>query len=73
MIPGVRHANGAFGPPLMAMSRRTYIAGEFPNIPANLVRWIQSPTSMKPRTAMPDLGLTHQQATDVASYLDTLR
>lgn len=73
MIPGVPGAHGQFGPPLMWMARRTYIAGEFPNIPENLVRWVQSPTSMKPKTAMPDLGLTQQQATDVAAYLQTLR
>jgi cytochrome c1 len=37
------------------------------------VHWIESPTSMKPKTAMPDLGLTQTQATDVAAYLQTLR
>lgn len=73
MIPGIDHADGSFGPPLIAMSRRTYIAGEFPNVPQNLVHWIQSPPSMKPKTAMPVLGLAQQEATDVASYLETLR
>jgi len=28
---------------------------------------------MKPRTAMPELGLSEQQARDVAAYLYTLR
>jgi cytochrome c len=55
------------------MSRRTYIAGEFPNDPQNLVSWIESPPSLKPKTAMPVLGLSRQEATDVASYLETLR
>lgn len=73
MIPGIHGATGQFGPPLLAMSRRTYIAGEFPNIPVNLVHWVQEPTSMKPKTTMPDLGLTQAQATDVAAYLQTLR
>lgn len=73
VIPGIRHATGNFGPPLIAMSRRSYIAGEFPNEPSNLVHWIESPTSMKPKTTMPDLGLTQTQATDVAAYLQTLR
>lgn len=73
VIPGIHQARGNFGPPLIAMSRRTYIAGEFPNIPSNLVHWIQSPTSMKPKTTMPDLGLTQTQATDVAAFLQTLR
>lgn len=72
-IPGIRGANGVFGPPLMHFGRRTYIAGNFPNQPQDLVSWIMSPKSMKPKTAMPDLGLTEQQARDVAAYLYTLQ
>jgi cytochrome c len=71
-IPGIRGAHGVFGPPLIAMGSRTVIAGNFPNVPENLVHWVQAPTSMKPKTAMPDLGLTDQQARDVAAYLETL-
>ncbi|MGC2618387.1 MAG: c-type cytochrome [Acidobacteriaceae bacterium] len=71
-IPGIRNANGAFGPPLNAMARRSYIAGEFPNNPQNLTRWVMSPRSMKPKTAMPDLGLSNQQARDVTAFLETL-
>jgi cytochrome c1 len=55
------------------MGSRTMIAGDFPNMPENLAHWVQAPTSMKPKTAMPDLGLTDQQARDVAAYLETLR
>jgi cytochrome c len=72
-IPGIQNAKGVFGPPLNEWSLRSTIAGEFPNDPKTLVRWVQSPTSMKPQTAMPDLGLSEQQARDVAAYLDTLR
>lgn len=72
-IPGIRNANGVFGPPLRAFARRSYIAGNFPNDPNYLVHWIMSPPSMKPKTAMPDLGLSEQQARDVAAYLYTLR
>lgn len=72
-IPGVENASGVFGPPLLSMGRRTYIAGEFPNEPQYMVHWIQSPESMKPKTAMPDLGLSEQQAKDAAAYLYTLR
>ncbi|HEX5412613.1 MAG TPA: c-type cytochrome [Terriglobia bacterium] len=73
VIPGVRHAIGTVGPPLTQIARRTMIAGEVPNTPANMVRWIQSPRSIEPGTAMPDLGLSEQQARDVAAYLYTLR
>lgn len=72
-IPGIADAHGLVGPPLFFFSRRTYIAGELPNTPANLVKWIRSPHSVEPGTAMPELGLTEQQARDVAAYLYTLR
>jgi cytochrome c len=72
-IPGVDGANGVFGPPLYWMGRRTEVAGNFPNSPDMLTHWIQSPQEMKPGTAMPDLGLSEQQARDVAAYLYTLR
>lgn len=72
-IPGIRNADGVFGPPLRAFGRRSYIAGNFPNTPNYLVRWIMSPPSMKPKTSMPDLGLSEQQARDITAYLYTLR
>lgn len=72
-IPGIEGARGLVGPPLFFMGRRTMIAGELPNSPENLVRWIKSPQSVEPGTAMPTLGLTDQQARDAAAYLYTLQ
>lgn len=72
-IPGVQGAYGVVGPPLMFFGRRTYIAGELPNTPENVVKWIRSPQSVEPHTAMPNLGLSEQQARDVAAYLYTLQ
>jgi mono/diheme cytochrome c family protein len=72
-IPGIRGADGLVGPPLLLFGRRTYIAGELPNTPANLIRWIEDPPAIEPRTAMPALGLSEPQARDVAAYLYTLR
>ncbi len=72
-IPGISGARGVVGPPLMFFGRRTYIAGQLPNKPENLIRWIRSPQSVEPDTAMPNLGLTEQQARDVAAYLYQLR
>ncbi|HLK51298.1 MAG TPA: c-type cytochrome [Bryobacteraceae bacterium] len=72
-IPGVSDAKGVVGPPLMFFGRRTFIAGQLPNNPDNLVRWIRNPQSVEPDTAMPDLGLTDQQARDVVAYLYQLR
>ncbi len=73
VIPGVPNARGLVGPPLYFWARRTYIAGELPNTPDNLVRWIQSPPSVEPGTAMPILGVSEQQARDMAAYLYTIR
>lgn len=72
-IPGVENARGLVGPPLLWWSRRTFIAGEVPNTPENLVHWIRSPQSIEAHTAMPTLGLSDQDARDVAAYLYTLR
>lgn len=72
-IPGIKGANGMVGPPLILMGRRTYIAGELPNTPDNLVKWLMDPKSVEAGTAMPKLGLSNAQATDIAAYLYTLR
>ncbi|HJS91239.1 MAG TPA: c-type cytochrome [Steroidobacteraceae bacterium] len=73
MIPGIKDADGLVGPPLILFARRTYVGGEVPNTPPNLIRWIRDPKSIEPGTAMPTLGLNEQQARDVAAYLYTLR
>jgi len=71
-IPGVVGADGQVGPPLASFGRRTIIAGVLPNTPANLVHWLQSPQSVKPGDAMPDTGLTDQEANDAAAYISRL-
>lgn len=73
VIPGIYTARGLVGPPLFFFSRRTMIAGELPNTPENLERWLKDPKLIEPGTAMPDLGLTDQQTRDVTAYLYTLR
>lgn len=73
MIPGIKGADGLVGPPLTLFARRTYVGGELPNTPPNLIRWIRDPPAIEPGTAMPALGLNEHQARDVAAYLYTLR
>jgi len=73
IIPGIRNARGLVGPPLILFAERTMVAGEIPNTPENLVKWVQNPPSIEPNTAMPDLGLSESQAQDIAAYLYTLR
>jgi cytochrome c1 len=72
-IPGIQDASGLVGPPLVHFSRRTMVAGLLPNTPDSLVRWLRDPQAITPGNAMPNTGLTDQQARDIAAYLYTLR
>jgi cytochrome c len=72
LIPGVPNARGMVGPPLIYFARRTFIAGEVPNNTENLVQWVRFPQSIEANTAMPSLGLSDQEARDIAAYLYTL-
>jgi cytochrome c2 len=68
-IPGVREARGRVGPKLEGLREQIYIGGVLPNEPESLIRWIQDPPLHSPRTAMPNLGVTEQEARDIAAYL----
>jgi len=37
------------------------------------VRWLRHTKEVDPMTAMPELGVTEQDARDIAAYLATLR
>jgi mono/diheme cytochrome c family protein len=69
VIPGVRRATGRAGPPLTRWAERHYIAGSLLNTPVNMVRWLMDPPSMEPGTTMPALGVTAEEALDMARYL----
>ena len=71
-IPRVPGAYGQVGPSLEHIARRGYIAGLLPNLEAQMVRWLQSPQAVDPHTAMPDLGLSAEQARDIAAFLHEL-
>lgn len=72
-IPGVRGATGRVGPKLEDFSNQIYIAGQLANVPENLVAWLQDPDAFSPGTAMPDLGVTDEEARDIAAYLYSVR
>jgi cytochrome c2 len=72
-IPGVVDARGLVGPPLTQIANRIYIGGVLTNTPDNLIKWIQNPPDVDPRTAMPNLGVHETEARDIAAYLYTLR
>lgn len=72
VIPGIEGANGRESHPLFGFANRGDIAETVVNTPDNLVRWIQRPTEIRPRTRMPIMGVSEQEAKDIASYLYTL-
>jgi putative membrane protein len=72
-IRGVRGADGRVGPPLTGVRGRVYIAGYLPNEAGNLAAFIMNPPALRNPTAMPILGLSEQEARDIAAYLYSLR
>lgn len=55
------------------MGDRAYIAGVLPNTPDDMIRWLQDPQGVNPRTAMPDVGASEIDARDMTAFLFTLR
>ncbi len=72
-IPGIDQATGMVGPPLASIASRVYIAGVLRNSPDNMVEWIQHPQTIVPGNVMPDMGISHDDAREIAAYLHTLR
>ena len=70
-IPGISEAHGLVGPPLTNIRSRVYVAGMLENTPENLARWIHDPKSINDRTAMPNLGVTPRDASDISTYLNS--
>jgi|SRR5579871_426381 len=60
---------GHIGPPLGGFAERQYIAGMLVNAPSNAVAWIMNPRQFKPATAMPNLGVSSADASDMVAYL----
>lgn len=72
-VPGVPAARGTLGPSLAHVGRASYIAGHLPNRGDTLARFIASPQSLAPGIAMPDLGVSDEDARAMARYLASLR
>lgn len=71
-IPGIPGADAMVGPPLIEWADRQYIAGSLPNEPQFLIEWIRFPQTIEPGNAMPNLGVSEQEARDISAYLYTL-
>lgn len=73
IIPGVEGPQGSLGPSLEGVASRAAISNNVvQNTPQNLVQYIQQPASLNPESTMPPLGITPQDAHDIAAYLLTL-
>jgi len=72
VIPGIVGANHHVGPPLAGVGRRAFIAGVLPNTRENMVRWLLQPQQVDPLSAMPAMGMSEQDARDIAAFLATL-
>ena len=72
MIPGVTGSRVYVGPPLAGIADRALIAGKLANSSANMALWVRDPRHVEPATAMPALGVSEQDALDIAAYLHTL-
>lgn len=68
-IPGVAGADGRVAGPLGGLRERVYVGGVARNNADTLIRWIVSPQSLSPRSAMPATGISEAEARDVAAYL----
>lgn len=73
IIPGIVDAHGLVGPSLERVASRQFIAGLLRNTPDNMVAWLRDPQRIVPGNAMPDLGISEQQAKSLAAYLATLK
>jgi cytochrome c2 len=71
-IPG---ATGQVGPSLDGVASRPKIAGgAVPNTgPDDLKKWILNPPALKPGTAMPNVGLSDEEAAKIVAFLETLK
>jgi cytochrome c len=69
VIDGIGRARGRVGPKLEDIHEQIYLAGVMPNTAENMVAWIMFPQRVNPKTAMPNLDVTEQDARHMAAYL----
>ncbi len=72
-IPGIPNPGSDVAPPLTHIASRSYIGGVLPNTPADMERWLRNPPAVDPRTAMPNMDISAEDAKDIAAYLYTLK
>jgi cytochrome c len=72
LVPGIAVATGRVGPSLAHIGSQQIIAGYFANSPALLQQWIEHPQKLMPGNAMPEMGLSADEAAVIVDYLYTM-
>ena len=71
-VPGIAVATGRVGPSLADIGSQQIIAGYFANSPGMLAQWIEHPQKLLPGNAMPEMGLSRDEAATIVDYLYTM-
>lgn len=70
-VSGVPGATGVAGPNLTNVALRPTLAGDsIQNSADMLERWLIDPSSVKPGTTMPNLGLSEEDARNLVAFLE---
>jgi cytochrome c2 len=73
VIPGIEGADGMVGPSLDRIGSHEYLAGMLHNTPDSMIVWLRYPQRIVPGNAMPDMGVSAEDARNIAAYLYTLK
>ena len=73
VIPGIDGPRGEVGPSLEHVAVRQLIALKLPNNLPNMMEYLQNPQLAGAQNVMPNLGMTPEEARDIAAYLYTLK
>jgi cytochrome c2 len=74
--PNIPEAQGTIGPNLRGVGNpaaHPKIAAVVDNTPENMQRWLLDPSKLKPGTAMPNLGLTDEEARNLVALMETFQ
>lgn len=71
-VPGIAVATGRVGPSLAHIGSQQIIAGYFSNNPEMLTEWVEHPQKLLPGNAMPEMGLSREDAAAIVDYLYTM-
>lgn len=66
-VPSV--GDESVAPALDNLADRDFLAGQIPNRTEELIAWLQNPQLIAPGTLMPDMGVTEDDAEDIAAFL----